>query len=110
MSWAKHAIEALGRGETVTIRPRGNSMIPRVHSGDCVTIAPCEPDDVQIDNIVLVRVSGRDYLHLVKAIDGDRYQIGNNRGHINGWVTFRSIYGKAIRVESPEAARRRQNL
>jgi hypothetical protein len=50
--------------------------------------------------IVLCRVKGSDYLHLVKAIDGDRFLIGNNRGGINGWITGRAIFGRLVRVES----------
>jgi hypothetical protein len=34
---------------------------------------------------VLCKVRGAEYLHLVKAIQGSRFQIGNNRGHVNGW-------------------------
>jgi hypothetical protein len=43
-------------------------------------------------------VKGTFYLHLVKAINGDTYQIGNNRGHINGWTSRNCIYGKCIEV------------
>jgi hypothetical protein len=46
-----------------------------------------------------VRYRGREYLHLVKARQGDRYLIGNNRGGINGWVGRRAIFGIATRVE-----------
>jgi hypothetical protein len=35
----------------------------------------------------------------VKAIQGTRFQIGNNRGRINGWITASGIYGKCVRVE-----------
>jgi hypothetical protein len=44
-------------------------------------------------------VNGNQYLHLVKAIQGSRFQIGNNRGRINGWVSANGIYGKCVRVE-----------
>ena len=30
---------------------------------------------------------------------GERFQIGNNRGHINGWVTSRQIFGRCVSVE-----------
>ena len=106
MSWAKHAIEGLRQGKTVQVRPRGNSMKGRVESGSLVTIAPCEASSLSVDDIVLVRVGGNDYLHLIKAIqpgdvlgNGLRFQIGNNRGRINGWVGPNSIYGKATRIE-----------
>jgi len=49
---------------------------------------------------VLCRVRGAEYLHIVKAIRGDRFQIGNNRGGINGWIGANNIFGKCIRVEA----------
>ena len=54
---------------------------------------------VEVDDIVLCRVKGNQYLHLVKAIQGERFQIGNNRGGINGWVTRRQIFGRLVKVE-----------
>jgi hypothetical protein len=45
-------------------------------------------------------VRGAEYLHIVKAIRGDRFQIGNNRGGINGWIGANNIFGKCIRVEA----------
>lgn len=39
-------------------------------------------------------------LHLVKAIQGERFQIGNNRGGINSWITRRQIFGRLIAVEA----------
>ena len=74
-------------------------MRPKVNDGDEVTVAPCEPETLSTGDIVLVRVRGNDYLHLVKAIDGSRFQIGNNRGHINGWVGPSAIYGRAVKIE-----------
>lgn len=100
MSWADRAKDALRRGETVTVRPRGHSMRPKVNDGDRVTLVPCTLEDLVVGSIVLVRVGGNDYLHLVTAIDGQRVQIGNNRGHVNGWVGPAAIYGRAVKVEA----------
>ena len=99
MSWAKFAVEALQRGETVQIRPRGHSMKGKVDDGDLVTVAPCDPETLKVGDILLVRVRGNDYLHLLKARDKERFQIGNNRGGINGWVGKNNVYGKAVKVE-----------
>ncbi len=101
MSWAVFAKEALRRGETVQVKPRGHSMRGKVNDGDLVTLEPVAPEALAVGDIVLVRVHGRDYLHLVKAIDNGRFQIGNNRGGINGWVGPNGIYGKAVKVEAP---------
>ena len=100
MSWARHAKEALAQGKTVTIRPRGHSMSGRVNDGDTVTVAPLDPAALAVGDIVLVRVRGTDYLHLIKAIDGSRFLIGNNRGGTNGWVGAGALFGKAVSVES----------
>ena len=99
MSWASYTIEKLKKGETVQIRPRGNSMKGKIESGNLVTIEPA-PTDLKKGDVVLCRVKGRDYLHLVTAVSGNRYLIGNNRGGTNGWVGKKSIFGRAIKVEA----------
>jgi hypothetical protein len=99
MSWAKFAIESLKEGKTVQIRPRGHSMKGKVNDSDLVTVEPCQAEDLAVGDIVLVRVKGHDYLHLVKAINQNRFLIGNNRGGINGWVGHNCIYGKATKVQ-----------
>lgn len=99
MSWAKYAIEQLKQGQTVQIRPRGHSMTGKVNDGDLVTVAPVPIETLEVGDIVLVRVKGTDYLHLIKAVQQGRFLIGNNRGRINGWVGHNCIFGKAIRVE-----------
>lgn len=100
MHWASHAIDLLRQGKTAQIRPRGYSMKGKVESGALVTLAPCKPEQLKVDDIVLVRVKGTVYLHLVKAIGDGRFLIGNNRGRINGWVGPQAIYGIAIAIES----------
>ncbi|HMA35441.1 MAG TPA: S24 family peptidase [Chloroflexia bacterium] len=101
MNWATFAIEALGRGEVATVKPRGHSMRGKVDDGDLVTLAPADPAKLAAGDIVLVRVNGHVYLHLIKAIDRGRFLIGNNRGGVNGWVGPDCIYGVATRVEAP---------
>jgi len=98
VSWAKYAIEGLRAGKTVQIRPRGNSMKGKIESGDLVTIAPVTGLLVEGD-IVLVTVGCKDYVHLITAVTGGRFQIGNNKGRVNGWVGPGSIHGVVTRVE-----------
>ncbi len=99
MSWAKYAIELLQRGEEAKVRPHGHSMKGKVNDGDLVTLEPCKSEDLAVGDIVLVRVHGNVYLHLIKAVNGDRFLIGNNRGGVNGWVGANCVYGKAMKVE-----------
>jgi hypothetical protein len=96
--WATHAVSALGRGEQVTIRPRGNSMRGRVNDGDTVVLVPAKPDALVVGDVVLVRVKGRTYLHLVTAIARGRFTIGNNVGGTNGTVGPQAIFGRAISI------------
>jgi hypothetical protein len=100
MGWAAHYIAALKEGKTVQFRPRGGSMAGRVESGQQVTVEPLGTTLPQKNDIVLCKVNGNEYLHLVKAVNGPRYQIGNNRGGINGWVTIAQIFGKCTKVEA----------
>jgi hypothetical protein len=94
MGWASHYIAKLQQGETVSFRPRGNSMSGQIESGQLCTVEPVGPESIKAGDIVLCKVRGREYLHMVKAIQGARFQIGNNRGHINGWITAGSIFGR----------------
>lgn len=99
MSWADSYITALQSGETVQFRPRGNSMQGKIESGQLVTVAPAI-HPIAVGEIVLCKVNGSQYLHLVVAVGSDdRYQIGNNKGHVNGWCTAANVYGVAVAVE-----------
>jgi SOS-response transcriptional repressor LexA len=100
VSWATHHISALIAGQTVQFRPRGNSMVGRVESGQLVTVEPLGSRAPQKGEIVLCKVQGAQYLHLVKSVQGDRYLIGNNRGGTNGWTSRAQIFGRCIRVEA----------
>jgi hypothetical protein len=99
MGWATVYIDKLKKGETIQLRPRGNSMAGKIDSGQLCTVVPISADEVAVGDIVLCKVNGNQYLHLVKARQGQRLQIGNNRGRINGWVGPNGIYGKCIRIE-----------
>jgi hypothetical protein len=96
VAWADGHIAKLVQGETVQFRPRGNSMVGKIESGQLCTVEPLGDHALEIGDIVLCRVKGAQYLHLVKALQGPRVQIGNNRGGINGWITRKQIYGRLI--------------
>ena len=62
--------------------------------------------DLKKGDIVLCRVNGNDYLHLIKGMRNSRskyhvqYQIGNNRGGINGWTSSDNIFGICTKIEN----------
>ena len=74
-------------------------MKGRIESGCLCTVAPVDSSTLSVGDIVLCRIRGAEYLHIVKAINGERFQIGNNRGGINGWIGTNGIFGKCIRIE-----------
>lgn len=84
-------IAELDEGRSVRHKGKGNSMTPLIHSGQTVTISPVK-GEIKKGDIVLAKVKGRMFIHLVTAVGDDgRYQISNNHGHVNGWS--RQIYG-----------------
>lgn len=91
----------LAAGENVTRREKGNSMEPKIHSGEPIDYVPIAgPDGVERGDVVWCKVGGNHCTHLVRAkkLEGDswRFQIGNNKGGVNGWIGIESIFGKAV--------------
>lgn len=75
-------------------------MLPRIKSGELCTVAPITKESpADVGDVVLCRVNGSQYLHLVTARDGERLRISNNHGHHNGWCGPQAIFGKLIKVE-----------
>lgn len=79
-------IEKLEAGEEVELNPKGNSMTPLIQSGQRIVLSPAK--NAKVGDIVLSKVKGRFFIHLVTAFDPDknRWQISNNHGWINGWT------------------------
>jgi len=89
----KKKIEDLLQGKKVVIRPKGNSMVPLIKSKQAVLVEPIKLQDCEVDDVVLCKVKGKIYLHLIKAKDKKRgLQICNKKGLINGWT--KKVYGK----------------
>ncbi len=103
MDWASRHMEMLRSGQAVEFRPRGGSMRPRIESGQLVRVEPRSDEEVlAVGTIVLCRVKGRSYLHLIKAIRGEgerrQFLIANARGRENGWIGGGLICGICSRV------------
>ena len=98
MSWVKDALAAIESGNAAQVRPHGGSMRGRIESGQLVTIAPATAEEVQVDDVVLVRWKGNYILHIVKDVGKDGLLIGNNIGKINGWAARDDIVGRVTAV------------
>ena len=88
----------LEKGE-VSWKPHGNSMTPKIDSGDQVVVKKISPQYLKVGDAVYAKVKGSYYLHLLTAIDKDRYQISNNHGHVNGWVNADNVFGLCVQVK-----------
>ncbi len=105
--WADPYIKQLAEGLDVTFKPRGNSMKPRIHSGDKVILwntgiymANNGLSRLEVDTVVLCKVAGKHYLHKIKAVKyASRYLISNEAGKENGWIGLNHIYGVVHYVE-----------
>jgi len=58
MGWASHHIAKLEEGETVSFRPRGNSMSGKIESGQLCTVVPMVGNP-KAGDIVLCKVNGK---------------------------------------------------
>ena len=89
----KPILEKLALGETInSYKESGNSMVPLIHHQEPVTLSPVDTSKLEIGDIVLAKVHGRFYTHKVTALRPDQVQIGNNKGHINGWTSRSHVY------------------
>ncbi|WP_406210114.1 S26 family signal peptidase [Kitasatospora sp. NBC_01560] len=85
----------------MTFRPSGSSMVPLIRSRQQVVVAPVDPSKLEVGDIVLARVAGTVYLHLVSSVDlaRKRVQISNNRGRVNGWTSHDRVFGMCVSVD-----------
>jgi hypothetical protein len=95
------AAARVSAGATVELRPSGSSMVPLIRSRQRVIVAPVDPTKLEVGDIVLARVAGTVYLHLVSAVDQarKRVQISNNRGRVNGWTSHDRVFGICVAVD-----------
>ena len=93
MNLAAEAARLRAGAESVTFTTSGNSMAPRVRSGASVTLVPLAAAPSKGD-VVLAKVKGRWYLHLVTGVRKGQVQISNNKGHVNGWTAIDNVVAR----------------
>merc|ERR1712187_35515 len=81
----------LQRGEIVEFRGGGNSLMPKIRSGECCQYLPVtKHEDIKENDIVFCQIKGRYWGHRVKSItkvggeDEKHYTISNMKGWENG--------------------------
>ena len=97
----RQTAEHLMAGETCYVVGIGNSMTPILRSRQAVIVSPVT-DEVELKkkDIVLSKVHGHYYLHLIHGIkdNGNLFLIGNNHGHMNGLVNRKNVFGKVVEI------------
>lgn len=101
MARKNFVLETLLDKGVVSWKPHGNSMTPKINSGDQVVVKMVSASACRVGDAVYAKVKGSYYLHLLSAIDEThgRYQISNNHGHVNGWVNADAVYGVCVQVK-----------
>lgn len=94
---SNNAIAAIKRNGECYIQGFGGSMEPVLHSGDILHfLSITEETRLFEGDIVFCEVNGGLLLHKIIAINGDKIQIGNNKGKMNGWTTRKHIFGRHV--------------
>lgn len=106
MSKARYFADRLISGQKLEgYKEGGNSMIPLIKSNQPIDLDPIENEtELKEGDIVFCKVHGSYYTHLILKIKGSgdskRYQIGNNKGSINGWIPRSKIFGIVVKIHS----------
>ena len=94
-----------GNNNTVTAVAKGNSMSKYIKNGSRVGIKKYNKNKhkLNIGNIVLCKIKGNIYLHLIGAIRTNkksrkRYRIESQSGHVNGWIGDDNIAGILVKT------------
>lgn len=100
MSKASDTMEKLRKGETIErYKEAGNSMLPIIKSNQPVMLEPVTGEtELKKNDVVFCKVRGKYFTHKISAVKGKQYQISNNRGHVNGWVTKENIFGIVTKI------------
>jgi signal peptidase I len=113
------AAELLARGVTVRFRAAGRSMLPTLHDGDCLIVAPVSPREVAVGDVVLCEGRRGPVAHRVAAVEaaaggrarfvlrGDASLENDppiDEAHLRGRVVALERGGRRWPIASPPAA------
>lgn len=98
MSNRKFAIEVLEKKGFVIISCNGNSMRPMILPKEPIHLKKVDSKMLRVGDAVFVKIHSALQVHLISAIDKDRFQISNNKKFVNGWVGEKCIFGLAVQA------------
>ena len=90
----------LKRGEICKVTNYDRFMIPILKPGQSVIcVIVTENTILHKNNIVLCKIDGKYYLRKITAIkNGVTYQISDNHGHIEGFISKKNIFGVVVEI------------
>ncbi len=97
--------ELLGRGKRVRFRAPGRSMYPTIRENEPITVAPVEPQNVKVGDIILYSSGDSVIAHRVVRVEGDdvknlRFTLCEDTwGTLDAPVESQQILGKVVSVE-----------
>lgn len=93
-------MEAMKEDGRCIIIGYGQSMTPILENAQPVICEPVrENTELNKNDIVFCKVNGHYMVHKINAIKNNkRYQIANNHGHVNGWISKKNIFGKVVEI------------
>jgi Rieske Fe-S protein len=94
MSWVQDALKGIRSSESVYVRPRGGSMSGIIEDNELVQISGIPINHkYEVGQVVFVKWKGNYLLHLINQVNETSVQIRNNKGKVNGWVSYSDIIG-----------------
>jgi hypothetical protein len=102
MSWAHAHIDELSKGNTVEFLFSGAGMDGAIEPGHLVTIEPIKKERrLRVGDVILCKVGRIYYLNKILDVYQGRYQIGNAKGRVKGWIPLSHAYGIVVKVSKP---------
>ncbi|MDD2521201.1 MAG: S26 family signal peptidase [Anaerolineaceae bacterium] len=94
---------AIDAGYSASFNAPGNSMLPFIHSGDKIFVAPLGKSSIRLgDVLVFIQPdSGHVLAHRVVKLKADRILCkGDNVANLfDGWVFFEDVLGRVVKVQ-----------
>jgi len=96
--------ELLVRGERLSLRVNGSSMLPSLFPGDLLTFRRCAPEEIVVGDIVLFQREGRCFVHRVaeRMADGGGSRLrtrGDALAACDPPLAETEVLGRLARVE-----------
>lgn len=99
MNPREFAIKVLEEKGEIILKCNGNSMRPIIAPQEEIHLKKVPFSKLRVGDAVFVRINKNLQVHKISAINGERFEISNNKGWVNGTVGQQAIFGLAWKIE-----------